>query len=506
MATDNATGGPVVTGAQTPTTSPGHAGLPTQLPGESTTVSTVAAATGGIAPGNLIDTDIDENLFRFNSDDTPLMQIMLRAKRVKVNSPVIQHYAIDEPRARIVTKAAVGDGTTDRVTLSLGNTDKKLLQPFTTVLVKGVDGYDAKGATATPGEDLMLFVTGKDNDGAPIAMAINGKKTTETDEVSNVPEIPAGTTLVIMSTAMFETQKEVAPNLIVPMPTEIYAQKRGFNSIVSDYFESVKKRIPFSQALIAEAQIADFKVKGNRTLWAGRKGKIQIETPLGIQSIYTTEGIRYQIKRHLDKVGKWTFEELISLAKMIFTGDDVPKSVIALCGKNFLENIQTIDYSKHPEVQIIVKTNPVGWSVSTIHTVFGDIELKHEPTLDRLGWSNSAGVIAYDRLVHYVYSAEHKDSERIEGHEAKRESTVVWDALALKGSCHIWIDGEGESPAAGAESYIMWASADAPATPVEGTIYVLLADCPGINANAVCGEAWQYKNKTWKEFSGIIHG
>lgn len=110
----------------------------------------MAAATGGIAPGNLIDTDIDENLFRFNSDDTPLMQIMLRAKRVKVNSPVIQHYAIDEPRARIVTKAAVGDGTTDRVTLSLENTDKKLLQPFTTVLVKGVDGYDARARQPHP--------------------------------------------------------------------------------------------------------------------------------------------------------------------------------------------------------------------------------------------------------------------------------------------------------------------------------------------------------------------
>lgn len=41
------------------------------------TVTTVAEMTGGIAPGNLIETDIDQELFRFNSDDTPLMNLML---------------------------------------------------------------------------------------------------------------------------------------------------------------------------------------------------------------------------------------------------------------------------------------------------------------------------------------------------------------------------------------------------------------------------------------------
>lgn len=76
----------VSTGAAiTPT--PGSAGLKTQVPGQSSTVSGLADASGGIAPGNLVETDIDEQLFRFQSEDTALMSLMLKSKKVKVNSP-----------------------------------------------------------------------------------------------------------------------------------------------------------------------------------------------------------------------------------------------------------------------------------------------------------------------------------------------------------------------------------------------------------------------------------
>ncbi len=500
---DISTQNSVVTGGQPATTSPGHAGLPSQVPGEATTASAAAGATGGIAPGNLIEVDIDKELFNFESDDTPLMQLMLDAKKVSVTSPEIQHFAIDQQRPSVVTNASVGDGTNNIAVIPLDNSDKKLLQPYGTVLVKGVDGYGPDGKTKTPGKDLMLFITGRDVTGAPTAIAVNGPKTEITDDTCLVPTIPAGTTLVILANAMYETQKEVLPDFVVPSPTLIYAQKRGMNSITSDYFESVAKRIPFSKALIAEAQIRNFKTKGNRTLWAGRASKFVVDTELGQQAVYTTEGVRWQIKRHLDHMGKWTFEEFISLTKMIFTGEDVPKSVVMLCGKNLLESVQCIDFSKHPEVQISVKTNKLGWQVTAIHTVFGEFELKREPTLDYLGWSNSGAVIAYDRLVHYVYSAEHKDAERIDGHEASREHTIVWDALALKGSCHIWIDGEGACSAEGATTYALWGSDEAPESPVNGKVYVLVSDCPGINAQAVTGTMWQYDG-TWKEYTGEI--
>jgi hypothetical protein len=496
----------VQVGGKNPTPTPGTAGVASQVPGASTTVSGVADATGGVGPGNLVQSDLDQELYKFKSDDTPLMQLMLKAKKVKVNSPEVEHYMIDEPRSSVTSTTKVTAGTAKQFILPLLSNDAEIPRPYGTLLAKGVDGYAEDGTTKTPGKDLMLFVTGHDPaSGNPICRAVNGPKTNSTDEYCTTPEIPQGTTFIILSNALYETQKEVDPDLIVPQGQTAYLQKRGMNQIVSDYYEAQKKKIPFGKAVIAEAAITNFKVRGNRTLYAGRKGKFKVQTEkAGVQYVYCTEGVRYQVKKEIQHTGKWTIEEIIALAKMTFTGEDVPKSVIALAGKNFLENIQCIDYSKHPEIQISTKTNPVGWVVTNFHTVFGDIEFKHDPTLDRLKWSNSAFIVAPDRLVHYQYSAEHSSKDRMEGEEATRESMLVWDALALKGSCHIWINGEGDSENTSATQIHLWDSAEAPESPVEGGVYYLLQDCPAINAEAVCGQMWQYKSAAWVEYAGDV--
>ena len=356
----------------------------------------------------------------------------------------------------------------------------------------------------------MLFVTGRDTTtDNPVVRAVNGPKANETDAFCTTPAIPAGSKVKLLANAMYETQKEVDPDLIVPRPSTVYLQKRGMNQVVSDYFEAQKKHIPFTQSLLAEQAILNFKRAGNRTLWTGIKGKLPVKVPkLGEQMVYFTEGIRWQFKRELQHARTWTYEKLIALAKMYFTGEDVPKTALLLAGKNLLEELQCIDFSKHKEIQIVTKTNPVGWTVTSIHTVFGDIDIKREPTLDTLGYSNSGALIGEDRLVHYIYSQQHEFNDRVEGEEATRKGIVVWDGLALKGACHIWIDGEGEKANAGATTYTIWESEEAPvgADLVEGRVYLLTQDCLGINAAAQNGQMWQYKGETggWVEFTGEI--
>lgn len=497
-------------GGQNPTPTPGSAGVQSQVGGAATTVSNVAGATGGINAGNLIESDLDKNLFKFKSDDTPLMQLMLIAKKVKVTSPIVEHYMIDEPRSSVTTTTAVAKATTQQFVLPLPSNDAAIPRPYGTLLVDGVDGYTEDGQTLTPGKPLMLFVVGHDTlTGNPIVRAVNGPKATKADEYCTTPAIPAGTTCIILANALYETQKEVDPDLIVPQPTQVYLQKRGMNQIVSDYYEAQKKKIPFGKAIIAEAAITNFKVRGNRTLYAGRKGKMKVTTDkVGVQDIYFSEGVRYQVKKELQHLGKWTVEEVIALAKMVFTGEDVPKSVVCLAGKNFLENIQCIDYSKHPEIQISTKTNPVGWVVTNFHTVFGDLEFKHDPTIDRLKWSNSAFIVAPDRLVHYQYSAEHTSRDRVEGEEATRESMLVWDALALKGSCHVWINGESTTINGNintdATHFHLYEGETAPDNPADGCVFYLITDCPGISPEAVNGTLWQYKNGKWSEYIGDV--
>lgn len=502
----------VATVSGSATAQPGTAGLETQNPGKPTTVSAASSATGGIASGNFIESDVDRDLFLFHKDETPLMQLMLSAKTVKVDSPVVEHFMIDEPRSEFKTNAAVTKSGNATFQLPTDAKDQRLCAEYGTILVKGVNGYEEDGQTETPGKDLMLFVVGRNDAGAPIVLAANGPKANKTDEYCTTPAIPAGSQCIILAPALYETQKEVQPDLITPKPTEIYLQKRGMNQIVSDYFDSQKKHIPFSKALIAEQAISNFKVKGNRTLWAGRKAKIVVNTKkLGPQLDYMTEGIRWQFKREMQQTGKWTYEKFIALAKMFFTGEDVPKTALLLAGKNLLESVQCIDFSKHPEVKISVATNYLGWDVTRIHTVFGDIDIKREPTLDYLGYSNSGALIGENRLVHYVYSTEHSFNEDVEGEEAKRSGIIVWDGLALKGTCHIWIDGEGNPTTNGATGFVMWDSDVAPTGDdlVNGRVYYLLQDCPGINKLAQNGQMWKYtagsgeaSTGTWEEFKG----
>lgn len=495
-------------------TKPGSVGIQSQVPGHAATVTNAASATGGIDAGNFVERDIDDELFQFESDDTPLMQLMLKAKRVNVSSPEVEHYMIDEPRTSVVTIQAIASAAMQAV-LPLGTNDQEIPRAYTNLLVPSIDGYDETGQNTTPGKPLMLFVTGQDpTSNCPIVRAVNGSKTLPTDEYSNVPAIPAGTKCIILGNSLYETQKNVEPDLIVPRPSLIYCQKRGMNQVVSDYFDAQKKRIPFTKAIIAEQAIRNFKCRGNRTLWAGRKGKFKVNTKIGMQYVWTTEGIRWQFKRELQHTGKWTVEKIIALAKMFFTGEDVPKTALLLAGKNLLEEIQCIDFSKHPEVQITTKTNPIGWVVTNFHTVFGDIEIKREPALDRLGWSNSGALIGENRLVHYRYTTEHSFNEDVEGEEAKRSGMLVWDALALKGSCHVWIDGETSAVSAGtgAARFIMWDDDTKPTGDdlVNGAVYYLLQDCQlDANTDGQSGQMWQAtvsgNTTTWSEYKGEVY-
>lgn len=486
------------------TPSKGSVGLSTQIPGQATTVSAAANATGGVGAGNFIEQDIDAELFAFKGDDTPLMQLMLKAKTVNVTSPEVEHYMFDEPKSSLTTIAEVAESaTSSSFELPLDASEQNIPQEFGTLLVKGVPGYTEDGKTQTPGKDLMLFVTGRGSNSNPTCRAVNGKKMAGSS-FCQVPHIPVNTEIVVLSNALYETQKEVAPDMIAPQPREVYLQKRGMNQIVSDYFESQKKHIPFSQALIAEQAITNFKTRCNRTLWAGRKGKFTVNVPkLGAQQVYCTEGIRWQFMRELQHTGKWTVEKIIALAKMFFTGEDVPKTAILLAGKNLLEQIQCIDYSKHPEIQITTKTNPIGWVVTNFHTVFGDIEIKREPTLDKLGWSNSGALLGENRLVHYKRTGDHEFTDRIEGEEATRKGLIVWDCLALKGGCHIFINGEGDGSNDNVITFEMWEKDSAPET-TEGVVYYLLNDCTAIAKTAKTGTMWQYKGDKWVEYAGEI--
>ena len=89
-----------------------------------------------------------------------------------------------------------------------------------------------------------------------------------------------------------------------------------------------------------------------------------------------------------------------------------------------------------------------GVEVTKLKTVFGEVSLVHDPTLDAMGYTWEGGLIDENGLVRYYMKNESQQSEKVEGEEAKRDIVMTIDCLCLKGLNHMWVDGSSLKPAA----------------------------------------------------------
>ncbi len=494
--------------AGTPKSSKGIAGLNSQGAGEATTVSN--ASELGV---DLIDADVDTKIVSIASDESVIDTIKRKILRqVRVSSFEVDHYLIDDKRSKAYTNETYTGIKATRAEIPFSTTgERKIFQEYYTAICKGVNGYDPTGQIEMPGVDLMLFFVGKNSTTeAPIAMAVNGPKVNASDDYCVVPTIPAGTEIILLSSAAYETQKFIAPSTIVPVPERMYLQKQLCNSIVSDYFAAQKKRIEFSESQIAEAVLRQFRLESCRTAWVGQPGKFKVQAmdnAMGYQWDYFSKGIRWQFKRQYDLSSKITFADLINLSMVKFTGFNCTKRAIWLLGKQLLNDIQKIDLTLHKNISV-TGDKVFGIECTKIHTVFGDIDLVHDPTLDALGYAHCGGLIDENGLVRYYMKNEDAKTENVDGEEAKREVVMTIDCLCLKGYSHIWVNGSAaESDIPGASRVT---SADTlPADPNINDVVILTADVNHTVNGAeklwfTAGSVVTFNGTTWVEYTGEI--
>ena len=491
-----------------PKPSNGIGGLATQGAGEATTVSN-ARELGE----NLIDADVDDQIIGVASDESIIDTIKRKIRRqVRVSSFEVDHYLIDDKRSKAYTNETYTGINATRAEIPFSTTgERKIFQEYYTAICKGVNGYDSTGQIELPGVDLMLFFVGKNSTTeAHIAMAVNGPKVNASDDYCVVPTIPAGTEIILLSSAAYETQKFIAPSTIVPVPERMYLQKQLCNSIVSDYFAAQKKRIPFSESQIAEAVLRQFRLESCRTAWVGQPGKFKVQAmdnAMGYQWDYFSKGIRWQFKRQYDLSSKITFADLINLSMVKFTGFNCTKRAIWLLGKQLLNDIQKIDLTLHKNISM-QGDKVFGIECTKIHTVFGDIDLIHDPTLDALGYAHCGGLIDENGLVRYYMKNEDAKTENVDGEEAKREVVMTIDCLCLKGYSHIWVNGSAaESDIPGASH--VTSAATLPASPELNDVVVLTADVNHtVNGTQKlwfsAGSVVTYNGTTWVEYTGEI--
>ena len=477
-----------------PTASPGQQGLNTQVPGAAATVSNVAEAGG-----ELIQPEIDEDITKIASDENVLDTIKRRVTRqIQVNSFEVDHYMIDEKRTFGTSTADVTAGDANTFAITMSGTDAKLFSEYRTAMVLGVNGYEKDGKTKSAAS-LMLYCVGVNDNGMPKFMAINGPKSNERDEVCTTPAIPQGSKIVLLGVAGYETQERVSPSVILPVPETIYLQKQICNNIVSDYFDSQKKRIPFQQAQIAEAALRDFRLENCRTAWVSIQSKFKVKAQdktMGDQFVYTTKGIRWQIKRDYELNGSISLADIVNLSMFKFTGMNCSKKAVWLLGRQLMADIQKIDLTLHKDITM-ADSEVFGIKCTKLKTVFGDIDLVHDPVLDRIGYEKCGALLDPEGLVRYWRKNETSKTEKVEGEEAKRDIVMTIDALCLKGYSHVWVDGTGLDVSPNSK---IISSATLPASPKVNDVVILTEAAGGFQK----GDIIQYNGSSWVAYTGDI--
>lgn len=501
MASVTTSATPDNTGTAGPAASAGQDLAGTQMPGQATTVSDVGDATGGVGGDGLIQPDIDDEITKIATDEVVLNTIKHRCKRkVKVNAFEVDHYMVDEPKFE--TTALKGSGTkaidaSSQLGSAVLNVTDKIFYVGQVITFPGVKGYakesyDVYNSTShTVYEDeLCAIVVGLDSSKNPVIRPINGQHETQGGTDTYFPDIEIGQKVVGLDSAAYETQKFIAPSTVVPVPKRMYLQKRLVNSVVSDYFDAQRKRIPFAKATIAEAVLRKWRLENCRGDWRGKAAKFYTtpnDPTMGDQLTYTAEGLRWQFKREYTLAGNLTMADLIALCKFKFTGYDCSKTALWLVGRDLLADIQSLDMTLHKDISI-VGSEVYGLKCSKLVTIFGDINIIHDPTLDKLGWSHCGGLIDEKGLVRYYMKNEQQSNERVHGEEAQREIVMTIDCLALKGFSHVWVDGSGIESVNSAIKVKPAASlADLTAASI-GDICILTADINDVPTGAASDE------------------
>ena len=386
-----------------------------------------------------------------------------------------------------------------------------------TIIVKGVKGYEKGSTTKTKG-DLVLFVSGVDEDGAEITCRpLNGKakiEGTKSDYLRDykVPAIPANTELFISSYAGSERQKIVNPDNSQPRFATVYLQKRLFNIVVTDHFREILKKTPWGFDDMKDQALANFSKKFERDLWDGEQTRFIVKIKEGHEEyVYTSQGILRQLTNTLGIEGKFKYTHITAIGKVMFTKYAETTEAYLLCGKNKIGEIANMEeIIKHMDAKYDHKKTDYGIVVRDLVSNFGTLHIVYAPMMDELGYEDFA-VAAPLQIARYYHKVKRESNIDLnkagnDAREAQRYTYIEIAALALRGQNSMLIGPSDQIVDKNLSDNTKAVNVvDAlPENPYEGMIITFDEDLDFNGTMLDHEKAWQWNGTTWVEFTGTI--
>jgi hypothetical protein len=406
-------------------------GVAADLPEGGATITDAGAgatATTGIEVTEESDPDfyakaVDKRITRMRPMRTPIDQITRSAESInRVNSMIVQYYAVATRPIKATLTAEVAAMTGSSVTLTVS--DPNMLSETDTIRVHGVKGYKEDGATQDT-KDLMLYVVGKNDDGFPNVIAVNGLKSTNGN--SKTPQLAEGAVLIRMGRAASEIDVETGNFYNLPTPSEQYCQKFMMQVEQSTAHKMWDKKVDWNFSDIEEDGIYDMRLGMENSFLFGIKGKGKDPRKSGAD-VYFTGGIYWMAGKKMglgtvaDGVATITDDEMVDFLKDLFTGNDSGNGQkIGFAGSDALAALAKM---KSERFKVVKEFEKWGLKFTSFDSNFGKLLVMHHELMDKNEKSDEIFIVdpEYLRKKYFeTWSRKEYDMAKL----AKRDTQAV---------------------------------------------------------------------------------
>ena len=392
------------------------------------------------ASDKLILDTIDEKVVKVRPYDVVLDTISRHAASRNSNNQIVRPYSIDALDLTTTVNTAYDAhtgaegalGTTTQTDIDLADND--LISCDETLIAVGVPGYKEDGTTEDDMHDLILHVVGKNSNGHPIVVCLNGAKSGTTYNV--IPDLDKDTVIMRAGRAGSETQIQTDAYSGYPVDDEQYLQKFLCQVEESEMFKMADKEVEWNFSDQQEEAIYDMRRTQNVTFWRGKKAKIKMKKTRveRAEDIYFTEGIWSQAGKDLlfnnSTSTELSVEQLVTLMKTAFTGNQSGKKKLFIVGSDLLESLEQVEYTR--TVSVGEKLQAYGLEFNSIISKFGTLMVIHDQSLDDMGWSKRGFVLDPNFLTKWTMGWRTQNIDFKSSGQKDAEGRVFIETCGLK--------------------------------------------------------------------------
>lgn len=245
---------------------------------------------------------INKHIVEMKLESCPIDQILRSSTKTNKSSDIrVKYYQIGQRPIMTTLNTAISATSTGTAT-AIDPVNNTCFDSMDTIIFPGIFGYQEDGTSRDTLKSLMVRVVGRqDATLNPIVIAVNGKKNVSKGNRWDLPDIPAGATMLRLGRAAGEKDVETASYYQLPEASEQYCQR-----FIMQAEESVIERM--SQKIVDW----DFS-KQERVAMDDMRDGIERSGLFGIKSVgrygnngnvYTTGGIYWEAGKDLE-LGHW---------------------------------------------------------------------------------------------------------------------------------------------------------------------------------------------------------